>query len=98
MVKVKDVGSNVIYLVDSKRFKNSRLELLLKLDPGLENKLRVCFPFLWGEGTADDFKYRYFSIIRQLEGYADMAEPLEGFNLDEYRSKAAHKKIKNNKD
>jgi hypothetical protein len=97
MIKVKDAGSNIIYLVDSKRFKKSRLELLLKHDPGLENKLKVWFPFLWGEGTADDFRYKYFSIIRQLEGYADIAEPLEGFNLEEYKSEAAHKKIESNK-
>lgn len=97
MIKVKDVGSNVVYLVDSKRFKESRVELMVKKDPVLEDKLRIWFSFLWGEGTEDDYRYRYFSIIRQLEGYADMAEPLEGFNLDDYKSEAAQKKKESNK-
>ncbi len=97
LVKVKDVGSNIIYLVDPERFKKSRVELMLKHDPDLENRMRLWFPFLWGEGTVDDFKFRYFSIIRQLEGYADMAEPLEGFSLEKYKSEAAHKKKDSNK-
>ena len=96
-IKVKDVGSNIIYLVDPKRFRESRLELLLSRDTGLEVKLKKWFPFLWGEGSSEDYKSRYFSIIRQLEGYADMAVPLDGFNLESYKLKASKEKKKSNK-
>jgi hypothetical protein len=85
-IKVKDIGSNIIYLVDPERFRNSRLELVLASNPVIEDKLKLWFPFLWGEGTSYDFKDKYFSIIRQLEGYADIKEPLKDFKLDSHRS------------
>lgn len=91
-IKVKDVGSNIIYLVDPKRFRNSRLEAALAFNPGLEEKLELWFPFLWGKGSRDDYKEKYFSIIRQLEGYAEMIKPMENFNLDDYRLKTSKDK------
>ena len=91
-IKVKDIGSNIIYLVDPKRFRDSRLETVLARDPGLEQKLELWFPFLWGKGSRDDYREKYFSIIRQLEGYAEMVKPMKDFNLDDYKLKASKEK------
>ena len=74
-IRVKDIGSNIIYLVDPKCLRNSRIEVLIRKNRKLEDKLRLWFPFLWGEGTAED-DIKYASIIRQLEGLLELEEPL----------------------
>jgi hypothetical protein len=73
-LQVKDIGSNIIYLVDPKRYNNSRIETLLRKNPELEKKIRSWYPFLWGEGTPDD-EATYSSIMRQLEGLLELEKP-----------------------
>ena len=73
-IRVKDIGSNIVYIVDSDRFKNSTIEILLRKNTDLEFKIRSWYPFLWGEGTAED-KITYFSILRQIEGLLELEEP-----------------------
>ncbi|MFH0977637.1 MAG: hypothetical protein V1874_17800 [Spirochaetota bacterium] len=74
LIRVKDIGKNIIYLVTQERFKLSFLGKMIQLDPGLETKLHAWFPFLWGEGTAEDVG-RYKSILRQLKELADITVP-----------------------
>jgi hypothetical protein len=72
-IRVKDIGSNIIYLLNPKQFRESLLETMLKKDPGLEDKIRVWFPLLWGDITAED-RIRYQTILRQLKEIADLYE------------------------
>lgn len=76
MIRVKDIGSNFIYLLNPIQFKNSWVKDLLKKDKTLEQKIRGWYPFLWGEGAKDEAE-KYRSIIRQLKEYADLEKPLE---------------------
>jgi hypothetical protein len=83
-MRVKDIGSNIVYIVDVGRYRSSRIEVLLNNNPDLEHKIRSWYPFLWGEGTDED-ETTYFSILRQLEGLLDLEEPF--FDKDHYRMK-----------
>lgn len=73
LIRMKDIGSNTIYLVSPEEFKKSLLATMIRQNPDIEIKLRSWFPFLWGEGTEDD-DVRYKSIIRQLSEYAEIEE------------------------
>jgi hypothetical protein len=70
-IRVKDIGSDVIYLLNPRQFKESFLDSMIGRDPELEMKLREWYPFLWGEFTEED-KERYASILRQLMVIADI--------------------------
>ena len=70
-IRMKDISSNIIYLLTPGQFRNSLLGDMLQNDPALENKVRAWFPFLWGE-ISDTDASRYSSIIRQLQEIADI--------------------------
>ena len=74
-LEVKDIGSNIIYLIKPELFNESRIELLLNDKPELEEKIRSWYPFLWGEGSQED-KDTYFSIMIYLQELLDLEEPL----------------------
>ena len=94
-IKVKDIGSNRVYLVTPERFRKSRLGLMVERDPSLENKLKIWFPFLWGDISEED-GIKYLSIIRQLKEYNELEKPLEGFSLPSKNSERPDKKISGN--
>ncbi len=73
LIRMKDIGSNIIYLIRPEEFMKSLLETMIRQNPDIETKLRSWFPFLWGEGTEDD-SIRYKSIIRQLSECAEFDE------------------------
>lgn len=83
-IRAKDIGSNIVYIVDVERYRSSRIEVLLNKYPDLEQKIRSWYPFFWGEGTAED-EVTYFSILRQIERLLDLEEPF--FDKDHYRMK-----------
>ncbi|RPI93365.1 MAG: hypothetical protein EHM32_08095 [Spirochaetales bacterium] len=74
-IRMKDTGSNYIYLVNPQQFRRSRIEYLLKIDNELESRLREWFPILWDEGT-DEEKNRYTSLLRSLEEITALRDPL----------------------
>lgn len=76
-IRVKDAGSNIVYLLSPEQYKQSLLETMLKNDPGLAGKLRNWFPFLWGEETEDE-RERYASVLRQLKKLAEIFEDGDG--------------------
>ncbi|MCU0849209.1 MAG: hypothetical protein MUD12_15110 [Spirochaetes bacterium] len=73
LIRVKDVGSNVIYLLSPEQFRKSLIDTMMKQDPLIEEKLRLWFPFLWNEETGDD-SGRYDSILRQLNELSEIYE------------------------
>jgi hypothetical protein len=73
LVRMKDIGSNIIYLLSPEQFKKSLLETMIQQNHEIEKKLRSWFPFLWGEGADDDI-IRYESITRQLKEYPEFDE------------------------
>lgn len=95
-IKVKDIGSNRVYLITPERFRKSRLGLMVERDPSLEDKLKIWFPFLWGEISEED-RIKYLSIIRQLKEYNELEKPLDGFSLPSKNSERPDKKISGNK-
>lgn len=78
-IRVKDVGSNIVYLLNPIQYKQSLLETMLKSDPDLTKKLRTWFPFLWGEETEDE-RELYASILRQLEKLAEILNDEDGID------------------
>ena len=78
-LEVKDIGSNIIYLIKPELFNESRIELLLNDKPELEGKIRSWYPFLWGEGSPEDNE-TYFSIMIYLQELLDLEEPLLNIN------------------
>lgn len=81
MLRVKDIGSNIIYLLNPVQFKRSYVKDLMKRDHSLEGKLRIWYPFLWDEWTEED-REKYRSTMRQLKEYAnlDRREQVEGLS------------------
>lgn len=75
LIRMKDTGGNHVYLVNPVQFRRSRLDYLLKVEPGLETRLREWFPVLWDEGTEEE-KNRYASLLRSLEEIAALRDPL----------------------
>ena len=79
LIRMKDIGSNTIYLIRPEEFRKSLLETMIRQNPDIETKLRSWFPFLWGEGAEDDY-IRYKSIIRHLSEYAEFDEARDDRN------------------
>lgn len=75
LIRMKDTGSEYIYLVNPVQFRRSRLQYLLKTDVTLESRLRDWFPVLWGEGTEEE-RRKYASLLRSLEELAALRDPL----------------------
>jgi hypothetical protein len=71
MLRMKDIGSNIIYLLNPVQFKRSYVKDLMKRDHLLEDKLRIWYPFLWDEWAEED-REKYRSIMRQLKEYANL--------------------------
>ena len=78
-LQVKDIGSNTIYLVEAELFNDSRIEVLLNKNPEFERKIRLWYPFLWGEGGPED-EDKYFSIILYLQELLELEEPILNIN------------------
>ena len=73
-IRVKDIGSNIVYILNLERYKKSRIEFLLRQNPELEQKIRSWYPFLWGEGSPEDDE-RYLSIMLYLQELLELEEP-----------------------
>lgn len=75
LIRMKDTGSEYIYLVNPAQFRRSRLQYLLKMDDTLESRLKDWFPFLWGEGPEEESQ-KYASLMRSLDELAALKDPL----------------------
>jgi hypothetical protein len=75
-IRVKDIGSNIIYLVNAVQYRKSRVKNLIKKDNTLEVKIMEWYPFIWGD-ISDEDKIRYKDILRTLKQYADLENSLE---------------------
>ncbi|GEM_PF-1974474 len=75
-IRVKDIGSNIIYLVNAVQYRKTWLRDLIKKDKTLEAKIKEWYPFLWGD-ISDEDRIRYKDILRTLKQYADLEKPLE---------------------
>ncbi len=71
LLKVKDIGSDAIYLLTPQMFRKTRIKEILRSNPDLEFKLKEWFPVFWGAGSEQDL-ILYASILRQLDEIASI--------------------------
>jgi hypothetical protein len=76
LLRVKDIGSNIIYLLNGREYRETWVADLLKKDKNLEEKIKEWYPFLWGKGSEEDAQ-KYKSILRQLKEYVELEIPLK---------------------